>query len=142
MPTPAVSGDSSSRTYLETPYLGIRWDGQQVIVDMRARASSADFRAGMETCHRAIVETQTTRPLLDCRDMRLLLVEDERWLAADFLPLLATTRLRWMAVVTPENSLAREIVKDLAKPRPTKTVSNHCATVAEAMLWLSRTVAP
>ena len=136
---PAVTGDGLEKIYLDAPYMAIRWDGQQVVVEMRARAGSADFREGMETGLRAIEETQTTRLLLDCRNMRLVLVEDERWLAQDLLPRLATTRLRWMAVVTPENSLAQEIVKDLAKPRPTKTVSKHCATVDEAMLWLSRT---
>jgi hypothetical protein len=137
--TPANTSGGLGKTYLDAPHMGVRWDEQQVVVDMRARACSADFREGMETCLRAIEETQTTRLLLDCRDMRLLLAEDERWLARDFLPRLATTRLRWMAVVTPENSLAGEIVKDLAKPRPTRTISKHCATVDEALLWLSRT---
>ena len=137
--TPAVTGDGVGKTYLESPNMGIRWDGQQVVVDLRNRAASANFREGMETCLRAIEETRTTRLLVDCRNMRLLLVQDEQWLARDFLPRVATTRIRWLAVVTPENSLAREIVKDLAKPRPTRTVSKHCTTVDEAMLWLSRT---
>jgi hypothetical protein len=136
---PAVADDGVLKTYLDAPHMGIRWDGKQLVMDLRARASSSDFRSGMETCLLALEETQATRLLLDCRNMRLVLTEDERWLAQELLPRFATTHLRWMAVVTPENPLAREIVKDLAKPSPTRTVSKHCATVEEAILWLSRT---
>ena len=91
----------------------------------------------MEMCLRALDETQATRLLMDLRKMRLVLVDEERWLAQDLLPRLAKTALRRMAIVTPENELARIIVADLAKPRPTGTESRHCGTLEEATAWLS-----
>jgi hypothetical protein len=90
----------------------------------------------MEMCLHALEVTQATRLLMDLLKMKLVLVDDERWLAQDLLPRLAKTALRRMAIVTPENALARVIVADLAKPRPTGTESKHCETFAEAKSWL------
>src|ERR1700694_5853885 len=109
--------------------MGVRGNHQWVVLEIRARASSKDFRYGMEMCLHALEVTQATRLLMDLRKMRLVLVDDERWLAQDLLPRFATTALKRMAVVRPENALARAIVADLAKPRPTGTKSMHCETV-------------
>ena len=128
-----------SKTYLDTPYMAVQADPQWVGLEIRALASSEDFRHGMEVCLHALDVTQTTRLLMDLRKMRLVLVDDERWLAQDLLPRFATTALKRMAVVRPENALARAIVADLAKPRPTGTESKHCETVEEAKKWLSGT---
>jgi hypothetical protein len=124
------------KTYLDVPHMAIRGDPDWVLLEIRALSSSKDFREGMETCLHALDVTQATRLLMDLLKMRLVLVEDERWLAQDLLPRLAKTALRRMAIVTPENALARVIVADLAKPRPTGTESKHCETFAEAKGWL------
>ena len=139
MPRSEVADEGLGKTYLDAPHMAVRGDQRWVVLEVRALASSKDFRAGMEMCLHALDVTQATRLLMDLRKMRLVLVDDERWLAQDLLPRLATTALKRMAVVTPENALAREIVADLAKPRPTGTESKHCGTVEEAKAWLSRT---
>jgi hypothetical protein len=133
----AIVNDGSGKTYLDAPYMAIRGDPSGVVLEVRAFASSKDFRDGMEICLSALDETQATRILMDLRKMRLVLVDDERWLAQDLLPWLGRTALKWMGIVTPENALARAIVADLAKPRPTGTRSKHCVTVEEAQEWLS-----
>jgi hypothetical protein len=119
--------------------MAIRGSHLWLVLEIRARASSRDFRDGMEMCLHALDTTQATRLLMDLRKMRLVLTDDERWLAQDLLPRLGKTALRRMAVVLPENALARLIVADLAKPRPTGAESKHCETVEEAKEWLSRT---
>jgi hypothetical protein len=139
VPRSEVADEGLGKTYLDAPHMAVRCDQRWVVLEVRALASSKDFRAGMEMCLHALDVTQATRLLMDLRKMRLVLVDDERWLAQDLLPRLATTALKRMAVVTPENALAREIVADLAKPRPTGTESKHCGTVEEAKAWLSRT---
>jgi len=139
VPRSEVADEGLGKTYLDAPHMAVRADQRWVVLEVRALASSKDFRAGMEMCLHALDVTQATRLLMDLRKMRLVLVDDERWLAQDLLPRLATTALKRMAVVTPENALAREIVADLAKPRPTGTESKHCGTVEEAKAWLSRT---
>jgi hypothetical protein len=116
--------------------MAIRADPDWVLLEIRALSSSKDLREGMEMCLHALEVTQATRLLMDLLKMKLVLVDDERWLAQDLLPRLAKTALRRMAIVTPENALARVIVADLAKPRPTGTESKHCETFAEAKSWL------
>jgi SpoIIAA-like len=134
---PTVADEGLGKTYLDAPHMGVRGNHQWVVLEIRARASSEDFRYGMEMCLHALEMTQATRLLMDLRTMRLVLVDDERWLAQDLLPRFATTALKRMAIVRPENALARAIVADLAKPRPTGTESKHCETVEEAKQWLS-----
>jgi SpoIIAA-like len=129
--------DELGKTFLDAPHMAVRGNNQWVVLEIRTRASSEDFRDGMEMCLRALDVTQATRLLMDLRKMRLVLVDDERWLAQDLLPRLGTTALKRLAIVTPENELARLIVADLAKPRPTGAESKHCATVQEAKRWLS-----
>jgi SpoIIAA-like len=133
----ASADEGLVKTYLDAPHMAVRASSQWVVLEIRTRASSEDFRDGMEMCLHALDVTQSTRLLMDLRKMRLVLVEDERWLAQDFLPRIGKTALKRMAVVTPENELARVIVADLAKPRPTGTQSKHCGTVEEARRWLS-----
>jgi hypothetical protein len=138
VPGPAVDKEGLGKTYLDSPQMGIRRELNWVVLEIRARASSQEFRDGMEMCLHALEVTQATQLLMDLRKMRLVLVDDERWLAQDLLPRLAKTALKRMAVVTPENALAALIVADLAKPRPTGAESKHCETVEEARKWLSR----
>jgi hypothetical protein len=138
VPGAAVAKEGLGKTYLDAPHMGVRRELNWVILEMRARGSSKEFRDGMEMCLHALDLTQATQLLMDLRKMRLVLVDDERWLAQDLLPRLAKTALKRMAVVTPENALAALIVADLAKPRPTGAESKHCGTVEEAKKWLSR----
>jgi hypothetical protein len=139
VPSPAVANEGLGKTYLDTPHMHIRGSHLWLLLEIRARASSEDFRDGMEMCLHALDATQATRLLMDLRKMRLVLTDDERWLAQDLLPRLGKTALKRMAIVSPENELARLIVADLAKPRPTGAESKHCETVEEAREWLSRT---
>ena len=132
-----VANQGLGKTYLDTPHMGIRGDHLRVVLEIRARGSSEDFRAGMEMCLHALDVTRATRLLLDLRKMRLLLVDDERWLATDLLPRIGKTALKRMAIVKPENALARVILADLAKPRPTGAESKHCETIEEAKDWLA-----
>jgi hypothetical protein len=133
-----VASEGLGKTYLDAPHMAIRGDHLWVVLEIRAMAGSKDFRDGMELCLHALDVTQARRLLMDLRKMRLVLADDERWLAQSLLPRFATTALKRMAIVLPENALARAIVADLAKPRPTGTESKHCETVAEAKEWLSR----
>ena len=133
----ASADEGVVKTYLDAAHMAVLANQQWVVLEIRTRAGSEDFRDGLEMCLHAMDVTQSTKLLMDLREMRLVLVEDERWLAQDMLPRLAKTALKRMAIVTPENELARLIVADLAKPRPTGAQSKHCGTVDEAKRWLS-----
>ena len=131
-----VTANGSERTYLHTPYMTIRTVHRRVVLEIRDRAGSEEFRRGIEMCAGVLEANRSTQLLIDARKMRLVLVDDEKWLATFLLPRLAGTPLHWMAVVTPENALARAIVEDLARPRPSGTLSKLFATLDEAVAWL------
>jgi hypothetical protein len=137
VPEAIVAKGGLGKTYLDAPHMAIRAELNWMFLELRARSSSQEFRDGMEMCLHALDVTQATRLLIDLRKMRLVLVDDERWLAQDLLPRLAKTALKRMAIVTPENALAALIVADLARPRPTGAESMHCGTIEEAKKWLS-----
>jgi hypothetical protein len=132
-----LANENSAKTYLDAPHMAVRSDRRGVVLEIRGPSSSKDYRAGLEICLHAMEVTQATRLLMDLRKMRLVLVDDERWLARDLLPRLGATALELLAIVTPENALARVIVADLAKPRPTGAQSKHCESVEEAQKWLA-----
>ena len=106
VPRAADAMEGLGKTYLDAPHMAVRGDRHRVVLEIRSGASSINFRDGMERCLHALDMTQATCLLMDLRKMRLVLVDDERWLAQELLPRFATTALKRMAVVTPENALA------------------------------------
>ena len=126
---PVATSGGYTRVYLDAPYASVRWvsQGQWVVAEWKATASSADFRAAQETTLRAIQENHASRFLADTRNARLILVEDERWMCDDLIPRYAQTDLRWTAIVNPVNSLARLIATEVAKTPGTRSRINACA---------------
>jgi hypothetical protein len=136
-----VAGRGFTKVYLDAPYASVRWEsrGQWVLAEWKASAGSADFRAAQEATLRAVQENHASRLLADTRDARLVLLEDERWMREDLIPRFALTGLRWTAIVTPVNRLARIIQSDVAKAALNgPSESRQFATLDEAKAWLSR----
>jgi len=87
---------------------------------------------------RAAEVSRATQLLVDARNMRLVLVDDERWWSEVMLPRLTTTEIRWIAVVVPVNQLAEVSVGEMAETRRRDGAeSRHFRTIDEARAWLS-----
>jgi hypothetical protein len=138
-------GPDLAKVYLDAAYASVRWeaDTQRVVTEWKAWARSDEFRAVMETTLRAIRENDALRFLLDTRNAKLVLPEDERWIQEDLLPRFGTTGLRWTAIVIPANQLAQAILGDLMKTSPSGAIQRgQFGTLTEAHEWLtSRRVA-
>jgi hypothetical protein len=134
MLTSVIAGAGLAQVYLETPYVSIRWERHCVVVEWKGWASSADFRAAQVMCIRACEENRASRLLVDARNRKMVLVEDERWWSEDMSPLLAMTGVRWVAVVTPSNRLAGVIARTR---RDQAAETRHFGTLDEARQWLS-----
>ena len=141
MPASAAhGGDVTQVVYLDEPYASVRWEDQCVVMEMKGYANSTQFRATQETLLLAVTENGAQRLLSDIRFAKLVLVEDERWLVEDLLPRLARTRLRYSALVMPQNQLALVIATDLtnaAQPPDGISVSEQFGSVDAAKAWLS-----
>jgi hypothetical protein len=136
----AITPVRLTKTYLDAPYVSVRWDGrsQRVVSEWKGWANSADFRSAMEMTLRAVEEHPAAHILVDARYMRLMLVEDERWMSEDLIPRMAMTGIRSLAMVTPVNQLAKLIVDDISRgaQRGAGEVK-HFETFDRASAWLS-----
>jgi stage II sporulation SpoAA-like protein len=134
MLTSMIAGAGLAQVYFDTACVSIRWERQCVVVEWKASASSDEFRAAQVMSIRACEENRASRILVDARNMKLGLVDDERWRSEDMLPLLALTGVRWIAIVTPADRLAGDIART---PRSSAVETRHFGTLDEARQWLS-----
>jgi SpoIIAA-like len=133
-----IAGAGLAQVYLDTPYVSVSWARHCVMVEWKAWAGSADFRAAQLMSIRACEENRSSQLLVDARNMKVVLVDDERWWAEEMLPLLAMTGVRWVAVVKPTNRLAGAIVSDVGRTRRNLVAeTRHFETLDEARQWLS-----
>jgi hypothetical protein len=134
MLTSMIAGAGLAQVYFDTPCVSIRWERQCVVVEWKASASAGEFRAAQVMSIRACEENRASRILVDARNMKLGLVDDERWRSDDMLPLLALTGVRWMAIVTEADRLAGDIART---SQSLAVETRHFATLDEARQWLS-----
>jgi hypothetical protein len=131
---------AADKTYLDAPYVCIRWvgAGPWVLVEWKAWANSSEYRAAHETVITALRENHTSRNLIDATHARVVSDDDQHWLMEHWLPRAAAAGRRWTAVVMPKSALARTISENIDKrARPNLTEVRYFDTVDEAAAWLS-----
>lgn len=134
---PAPSADKS---YLETPYVTVRWvsGGSWVLVEWKAWANSSEYRAAHEAVILAIRENHASKNLIDATQARVVSDEDQTWLIESWIPRASAAGRRFTAVVLPTRPLARTISENIDKrPRLNVTKVEYFPTVDEAAAWLS-----
>jgi len=130
----------ADKTYLDTPYVCVRWigGGPWVLVEWKAWANSSEFRAAHETVLIALRENHASRNLIDATASKVVSNDDQKWLIETWIPRAAAAGRRWTAVVMPKSALARTISENIDKrPRPNLTKVEYFDTVEEATAWLS-----
>ena len=130
---------AGDRVYIDEPYVSVRWDsgGGWVIAEWKAWATSSELRAAHETALLALVENRASKWLIDARAMRVVVKEDQRWLAEDFVPRMVAAGAHTSAVVLPKSGLASMNMEDVARNHPLTPVQRRVfATLDEAKAWL------
>jgi hypothetical protein len=125
-------------TYLDEPYLSIRWHGTQQILyaEWKGFATSAEFRAALLTGVRAIREQHVLGYVSDARKAKVILPEDEQWAREVWLPQAVAAGLRRMAVVTAVAGLAKVEYDDAATDMDSHGLSMRTFdSVAAATVW-------
>jgi hypothetical protein len=125
-------------TYLDKPYLSIRWRGAQQILyaEWKGFATSPEFRAALTTGLRAIRERHVFGYVSDAHKAKLFLPEDEKWAMDVWLPQAVAAGLKRMAMVTAEAGLGKVIIEHVAHE-----IDNHGLSmrtfdsVAAATVW-------
>jgi hypothetical protein len=131
---------ASDRVYCDEAYVCIRWDnrGKWVSAEWKGWANSDEFRAAHNLALVAIRENQATKWLVDSRAMRVVIEEDQRWLAETWIPSIVRAGIRWTAIVQPKSEVARLNVQNVnAVARSDKEDARFFTTLEEAERWLS-----
>ena len=110
---PRPHGDE---TYLDTPYITIRWRSipQILYAEWKGFATSAEFRSALLTGVRAIREHHVVGYVSDARKARVVVPEDELWGREVWLPQAVAAGLKRMAVVTAAAGLGKMAYDDAA----------------------------
>ena len=130
----------ADKSYLDAPYVCVRWicAGPWVLVEWKAWANSAEYRAAHESVIVALRENRASRNLIDASEARVVSNEDQEWLIENWIPRATAAGRRWTAVVMPKRALARTISENIDK-RPTLGSSKveYFQSVEDAAAWLS-----
>lgn len=126
------------QTYLDEPYLSIRWRSvpQILYAEWKGFATSAEYRAALLTGLRAIRERHVLGYVSDTRKSKLVVPEDVQWVRDVWLPGAIAAGLKRMAMVTAEAGLSKVIIEEAVKE-----IDNHGLSmrkfdsVAAATVW-------
>ncbi len=79
---------SSSKIYLDAPYVTVSWQrGQRwVFMEWKAWANTPKLREAHELALKAIRENRASSMLVDQRRGRVIVDEDQLWMASDWVP--------------------------------------------------------
>jgi hypothetical protein len=124
--------------YLDEPYLSIRWRAvpQILYAEWKGFATSAEFRSALLTGLRAIRERHILGYVSDARKLKVVVLEDQKWVSDVWLPQAVAAGLQRMAMVTAEAGLGKAIAENVVKD-----IDNHGLSmrkfdsVAAATTW-------
>jgi hypothetical protein len=129
---------SDDETYLDEPYLSIRWRSvpQILYAEWKGFATSSEFRAALLTGVRAIRERHVVGYVSDARKAKVILPEDEKWGREVWLPQAVAAGLKRMAVVTAPTGLNKMAYDDAATAIDSHGLSMQTfESVASATTW-------
>jgi len=125
-------------TYLDEPYLSIRWRSvpQILYAEWKGFATSAEYRAALLTGLRAIREHHVVGYVSDGRKAKLVVPEDVKWAGEVWLPGAVAAGLKRMAMVTAEAGLNKAIIEDAVKQIDNHGLSmRRFESVSAATVW-------
>jgi hypothetical protein len=133
-----TSRANDDETYLDAPYLSIRWRSvpQILYAEWKGFATSAEFRSALLTGVRAIREHHVVGYVSDARKARVIGPEDEVWSREVWLPRAVAARLKRMAIVTASAGLGKMAYDDAATAMDSHGLSMRTFnSVATATTW-------
>lgn len=125
-------------TYLEEPYLIIRWDETLKCVHMQWRGfvEGEKFRAGLDKGLELLKEKKAQRWLADLEQLRVVSLSDQDWMTKNWLPRATASGLRFTANVLPESVIAQMVVNRI-KVNAKDDGAAYFDDMEKAREWLS-----
>jgi hypothetical protein len=126
------------QTFLDQPYLSIRWRAVPKILyaEWKGFATSDEFRAALLTGVRAIRERHVIGYVSDARRAKVVVPEDEKWAREVWLPEAVAAGLKRMAIVTAPSGLAKQAFESAATQIDSHGLSMRTFNSLEAaIIW-------
>jgi hypothetical protein len=134
----ASRGPLDDETYLDEPYLSIRWRAvpQILFAEWKGFATSEEFRAALLTGVRAIREHHVVGYVSDARKAKVFLPEDMQWVMAVWLPQAVAAGLKRMAMVTADAGLGKILIEQITEQIDSHGLSmRKFSSVTAATTW-------
>ena len=125
--------------YFDEPFLTIRWDSitQCVVMEWKKFVLGEDFRKGLDKGLELVKEKQSKRWLADLRSIGVVAQEDQDWSNTNWFPRALAAGLTHMAIVVPENVIAKwSVDRIMNKVENTNLTVHYFDGVEKAKQWL------
>lgn len=129
---------ADDETYLDKPYLSIRWRAipQILYAEWKGFATSDEFRSALLIGLRAIRERHVLGYVSDARKAKVVTPEDQVWVREVWLPGAVAAGLKRMAMVTADAGLGKAIVEQVVKEIDQHGIAmRKFNSVAAATMW-------
>ena len=107
----------------------------------KAFANSAELRSTLEMGITATRENRATRWLVDGLNMRVVPLDDQKWIAEDWVPRVMAAGVKFTAFVLPRSELAKlnleATTARASSLNPSDNAMRFFPTRQEAVAWLS-----
>ena len=131
--------------YVDEPYMTMRWDSinQQVVTEWKGFANSAEFRACLLKGVQAVKDHHAKTYISDVRKFRVIVHEDQKWVAEHWMPLVVAAGLKRIAFVTAPSGLGKVTVADAASLIHDQGLQSRTfVSMTEAKRWLAEIQPP
>jgi len=131
-------------TCFNQPYASICWNENLKIVELtwKGFVTSEEYRQTQDQALVIISEKKATLMLMDARDIKVIMPEDQAWAVEVWAPKLALTGAKKFATVTPQSAVARMNASSMERGSAAFQAAapyeyRSFGTTAEAQNWLA-----
>ncbi len=108
-----------------------------VVMEWRGYATSKEFRTGTQSMLDLLIEKKASKVIADVKNMKLISMEDQKWVEDEFLPRALKAGFRVMALITSNDYFNRVSVENITqKIDPSKLVLKYFDNIFSAEEWL------
>ncbi len=125
--------------YFDESYLTIQWDAsiQCVVMQWKKFVEGESFRKGLDTGLKLVEEKHAKRWLADLRKLGVVTQEDQQWSNEDWFPRAINSSLQYMAIIVPENIIAKwSVDRIMTKVEGASLLTHYFDNTDKAMEWL------
>jgi hypothetical protein len=109
-----------------------------VVMQWNGYATSDEFKEGTELMLHCLLENKACKVLADIKGMKIIGMEDQKWLDTNFLPRAIQAGFKAIAIIEPDYYFNKVAVESISyKVSKDKLTINFFDDIGKAKRWLS-----